>query len=91
MLTMDVHDPQWSLYEERFLALAAMADLTSGAKPAVGSTRLYLCLYGENGLTPCQEFATLQELAQVAAESPQKLRKIEVETSYWQEIILYVV
>jgi hypothetical protein len=87
---MDVHDPQWPLYEERFLALADQAHRTSGAKPAVGSTRLYLCLYGENGLTPCQEFATLQELAQVAAESPQRLCKIEVETSYWQEIVLYV-
>jgi hypothetical protein len=87
---MDVNDPQWALYEARFLALADNASLTTGPKPLIGDTKVYLCLYGENGLSSDQEFAILQQLEQAATQSSQALRKIEVETCYWQDVILYL-
>jgi hypothetical protein len=51
----------------------------------LGDGRYYLCLLGENGLPPEEEFALL---ALIAQQTP--LYRVDVDTDYWQDIILYV-
>jgi hypothetical protein len=82
---MDVQDPLWDRYEQRFMALANTVELSKGPLPLVSSARLMLCLYGENGLTPDQEFALLDTL-----EANQKtLQGTTMTTAYWEDIILF--
>jgi len=82
---MDIEAPQWDAWEARFSELAECAQkvpMTGNIKGA----RHYLCLYGENGLSPEEELTELESMAQ----QQQNLRKVEVDTSYWQDTILFV-
>lgn len=84
---MDVNDPRWDAYEARFRELAEDALLVQGDKPALDRTQAFLCLYGENGLSPEDEFAVLDQLA---AAPPEQRRRIEVTTEYWQDTVLFL-
>ncbi len=82
---MDIEAPQWDTWEARFTELAERAlkvPLTGDIKGA----QHYLCLYGENGLSPEEELAELDAMAKAS----QNLQKVEVDTSYWQDTILFV-
>jgi hypothetical protein len=85
---MDVNDPRFETYEQRFRALADAATLVKVAEPSLNATRCYLFLYGENGLTPEEEFEVLDKLA---SEPPEQLKRLEVDTDYWQDIALFVI
>jgi hypothetical protein len=82
---LDVNSEHWEAYAERFQAVAETAKPWLGQKPALGDSALYLCLFGENGLNPDEEFALLDRLA---VASP--LYRLDVDTDYWQEIVLFV-
>ena len=82
---MDVNAPEWDAYMQQFEAVAEQAVPWTGPKPNLADAHLYLCLYGENGLTPAEEFALLDTLAQA-----DKLYRVDVETSYWLETVLFV-
>jgi hypothetical protein len=83
---MDIENPQWEEYENRFRALADTVQLQKGPQPELASAKLYLCLYGDNAMTPEQEFEALSKLeAQTAS-----LRGTEMQTAYWEDIFLYL-
>jgi hypothetical protein len=82
---MDVEHPSFAEYEARFMALAAPVDEWQGPKPALDTMTLFLCLYGENGLSPEEEFDCLDTLA---SNPPERLKKLVVDCDYWQEQIL---
>lgn len=83
---MDVNHPQWEAYQNAFEALAEQVPLwPQPTVPDLTRAEHYLCLYGENGLEPDEEFALLETLRQ----NQPRLFKREVETSYWLETILF--
>jgi hypothetical protein len=83
---MDINHPQWPQYEAQFETVAGQATpWADPVRPSLVDATAYLCLYGDNGLTPEAEFALLQQLADL-----RPLYCITVETVYWQEQILYV-
>ena len=84
---MDVDNPRFEEYERRFRQVAGRADHIRGASPAIASARYHLCLYGENGLSPEEEFALLERLEAHAGDG---LKCAEVETYYWEDLVLYI-
>lgn len=84
---MDINDPRFADYQARFEHLAAMAEPIPGPAPAIASARYFLCLYGENGLTPDEEFAMLATLDDYVGKG---LKRVDISTSYWEEIVLFV-
>lgn len=82
---MDVESEYWDEWENRFITLADKARKVPITQNLKGS-RHYLCLYGDNGLTPEEEFAELETMAQ----HPDELKKVEVDTSYWQDTVLFI-
>lgn len=83
---MNIEDPRWDEYETRFRALAERVDMHKGPQPAAGSAELFLCLYGDNALTPEQEFEALARLEQ----NESKLKGTEILTAYWEDLFLYI-
>jgi hypothetical protein len=84
---MDVNHERFDEYEKRFLEVAEEAELHEGQRPPLGEMTHYLCLYGENGLEPEEEFSLLETLAK---QPEGKLKKVEVDADYWQEVVLFV-
>ena len=82
---MNIEDPRWDEYETRFRALAETIDLQKGPQLELASAKVMLFLYGENGLTPDQEFDMLARLEQ----SKEPIKGTEMLTSYWEDIVLY--
>ncbi len=82
---MDVNAPEWEAYETRFREIAEKAQHVPVASPPLDEVPYYLCLYGENGLPPEEEFVFLEKLA----EAP-RLHRLEVDTNYWQDTILFI-
>jgi hypothetical protein len=83
---VDIESPQWEEYETRFRALAEQLSMHKGPDPNLPKAKIHLCLYGENGLTPEQEFALLDRLEQQAAQ----IRGVEIQTSYWEDLVLFL-
>jgi len=83
---MDIENPRWEEYESRFRALADTVQLQKGPQPELASAKLYLCLYGDNAMTPEQEFEALAKLEAQATS----LRGTEMQTAYWEDIFLYL-
>lgn len=83
---MNIEDPRWEAYENRFRSLAENVDLQKGPQPELASAQLLLCLYGDNALTPDQEFEALDRLAQALPQ----LKGTEMQTAYWEDIVLYL-
>lgn len=85
---MDVNDSRWDEYEVAFTAVANQATPWAEAtKPDLASLPLYLCLYGDNGMSADEEFATLAVLQ--SALDTHTLYCLEVEADYWYERILF--
>lgn len=82
---MDTESEQWTEWEVRFLAVAQQAK-TVKRGPQVGSATHYLCLYGDNGMSPEAEFEELT----LMAKQVDVLKKIEVDTNYWQDTVLFI-
>ncbi len=82
---MDVENPRFEEWEARFLEVAQHAQKIDRA-PDIARSKHYLCLYGENGMNPDQEFAELEEMA----EHPERLKKVEVDSAYWQDTVLFI-
>lgn len=82
---MDIESPQWDAWEAAFRALAEKAR-ESQAKTAIKGAKQYVCLYGDNGLSEEEEFATLVEMA----EKADQLLRVEVDTDYWQDTVLFI-
>jgi hypothetical protein len=87
---MDVNDPQWEAYEAAIQALIPQSELVKRAEPALDTCRYYLCLYGENGLTPEVEFAILSQMTDALRNGTGRLKRLEVETSIWQDVLLFM-
>jgi hypothetical protein len=83
---MNIEDPRWEEYENRFRALAERVDMQKGPQPEVASAQLFLCLYGDNALTPEQEFDVLTRLEKEADH----LRGTSILTAYWEDLFLYI-
>lgn len=83
---MDIEDPRWDEYEARFRTLAETVGVAKGPQPELASAEMMLFLYGENGLTPDQEFDLLNKLESQAAH----LKGTEMHTPYWEDIVLYL-
>jgi len=83
---MNVEDPRWEEYERQFRELAEDVELQKGPQPELASSELFLCLYGDNALNPEQEFEALEQLRQVK----DKLKGAEMQTAYWEDIVLYL-
>ncbi len=83
---MDVNHPRFPEYKEKFEELAFLADQVEKPEPALDQCRYYLCLYGENGMEPHEEFEFLHKMEDHLAD----LKKIVVETGYWQDTVLFV-
>jgi hypothetical protein len=88
---MNVDDPRWVEYEARFRQLAETAKEVPKGSVSLDGMRYYLCLYGENGLAPQQEFEMLEAItaARQHGDGP-PLCRIEVDTAYWQDTVLFV-
>jgi hypothetical protein len=82
---MDIESPHWEEWEEKFTALAQHAQIVKVA-PNISGSRHFLCLYGDNGLTPEEEFSELEKMSQLQKD----LKKVEIDTSYWQDTVLFV-
>ena len=83
---MDIESPFWDQWESRFNQVAGKAQRVAD-HPDIRSARHHLCLYGENGFSPEEE---LQELEAMAQCPPDQLKKVEVDTGYWHEVVLFV-
>ena len=83
---MDVNDPRFPEYKEKFEELAYLADQVEKPEPPLDQCRYYLCLYGENGLKPEEEFDFLDKMEDHIGD----LKKVVVETGYWIDTILFV-
>lgn len=83
---MDIENPRWEEYENRFRALADSVEITKGPQPELASAEEMLFLYGENGMTPEQEFDLLGKLEKQAGN----LKGTTMLTSYWEDIVLYL-
>ena len=84
---MDVNDKRFEDYQQQFEAIAELAETTQGAQPEAASAKHMLCLYGDNGLDSDEEFALLKELEAYVGEG---LKRVDIDTNYWQDTILYV-
>lgn len=84
---MDINHPQWEDYQQRFEALAEKACQVPKENSELPQAERFLCLYGENGLSPEDEFAMLDRLD---ALPEGQLKKIEVDTPIWQDTVLFV-
>lgn len=82
---MDIESTRWEEWEQRFRALAERAE-PAKTTPDIGGSRHYLCLYGENGLPPEQEFTELEMMETL----PGGVMKVDVDTAYWQDTVLFV-
>ena len=85
---MDVNDPQFAEYQAAFEKVAELAEPMEGAQPTIAGARYFLCLYGENGITPEEEFQTLKTLDDFMGNG---LKKVTMQTGYWEDIVLYVI
>lgn len=83
---MHIEDPRWEEYENRFREVAERVNMQKGPQPEVASAQLFLCLYGDNGLTPEQEFEALARLEQQV----EQLRGTTILTAYWEDLVLYL-
>jgi hypothetical protein len=83
---MNIEDPRWEEYETRFRDLAEHVALQKGPQPELASAQLHLCLYGDNAMTPEQEFETLTRFDQAV----EQLKGTEISTSYWEDMVLYL-
>lgn len=83
---MNIEDPRWEEYERRFRALAEQVELHKGPLPELASSALHLFLYGENAMSVEQEFETLERFER----EPQHLKGLEILTSYWEDLVLYL-
>jgi len=83
---MNIEDPRWEEYETKFRDLAERVPLQKGPQPELASAKLFLCLYGDNAMSPEQEFDALNRLEK-AADS---VRGAEILTAYWEDILLYL-
>jgi hypothetical protein len=83
---MNVEDPRWDEYEARFRELAERVELQKGPQPELASAQLHLCLYGDNAMTPEQEFDVLDQFEQRASQ----LKGTEILTAYWEDVVLYL-
>ncbi|MBX2861554.1 MAG: hypothetical protein KTR14_09985 [Vampirovibrio sp.] len=84
---MDTEHPRFDEFVQRFEALAEDAQKHEGQKPALSGCKIYLTLFGENGLSPEEEFEFLDKLA---THKENGLKRLDIETSYWQNIVLFV-
>ncbi len=84
---MEITHPRREEYEEKFDALADLADEVSQPERPLDECRYYLCLNGENGLSVEDEFLFLEKMND---EIGGTLQKIEVKTSFWEDTVLYV-
>ncbi|MBY0450330.1 MAG: hypothetical protein K2X01_06880 [Cyanobacteria bacterium] len=84
---MNTEHPDWDTFYTRFQSLIEHATRVDKAPP-LDRCRLYLCLYGENGLSPEEEFSFLDLLAQAGKDG--LLKRVEIETSYWQDVVLFI-
>jgi hypothetical protein len=85
---MDVNAPEFSDYEVAFMAVADDAThWEAEEKPVLDSCRMYLCLYGENGLSVSDELALLEQLKHAPASERFRL---DVEADYYQDVILFL-
>jgi hypothetical protein len=84
---MDIENPQFETYEQRFRKLAEQAECHKGSQPEIASSRYHLCLYGENGMTPEEEFDLL---AQLEKKADAGLKCASIETYYWEDLVLYI-
>jgi hypothetical protein len=83
---MHIEDPRWEEYEQRFRTLTEQIDLHKGPHAELASSTIHLFLYGENAMTPEQEFETLSKLEQEV----KSLKGVEILTSYWEDLVLYL-
>lgn len=86
---MDVNDPQFEAFEIRFRELAERAEQVKSAQPSLNATQYYLFLYGENGLTPEEEFQFLDKM-EAALQAGSPLKRMEIEIDYFQDTVLFV-
>ena len=84
---MDINHPQFDDYREQFEELADCVVADKGPQNDIASTSLFLCLYGDNGMDVDAEFSMLKELETYMGKG---LKRADVETAYWQEVVLYV-
>lgn len=82
---MHIEDPRWEEYERRFRALIEQLDVHKGPHTKLASAQDYLFLYGENALAPDEEFTLLERFEQ----EPDRLKGLEILTSYWEDLALY--
>lgn len=81
---MDIEAPQWDDWEARFTALAEEVP-ESPTRMLLANAQRTLCFLGDNGLTPEQELLELDDFI----SNKSRLYKVSVETSYWQDIVLF--
>jgi hypothetical protein len=84
---MDTDHPRWTEYQQKFEELALLADPIEPPAPPLDTCTLYLCLYGENGLPAEEEFKCLQQFDDAVGEN---LKKVTVETPYWEDTVLFI-
>lgn len=84
---MDINDSQFEAYQASFEALANQLDDLKGPQPDISGAKLHLCLYGENLLSPEEEFKRIKELESFLGKG---LKKAVIQTGYWEDVILYV-
>mgnify|MGYP001421511817 CR=1 FL=1 len=83
---MDPNHPQWDAYEAKFMELADLADALEKPEKALDQCRYYLCLNGENGLSPDDEMDFLDQME----THIQELKSVTIKTGFWEDIVLYV-
>lgn len=83
---MDIEDSHWDAYEARFRKLAEDIPLHKGPLPELASAHIFLCLYGDNGLSPEKELDILSQLEQ----QHERVKGVEMLTAYWEDIVLYI-
>ena len=84
---MNIDDPRFEEFQQCFEALSEQAESHTGPRPEIASSALFLCLYGDNSLTPDQEFEMLAEMNRFAGQG---LHKTTIQSAYWEDIILFV-
>lgn len=82
---MNVEDERFEEWEAAFNEIAEGVPEVP-ASPQLSEAKYLLCLYGENGFTPDEEFAELDYLRQHHGE----LKKVLVDRDYWQDVILFL-
>ena len=84
---MDIENPRFEEWENRFREVAEDTVRVEQPSTSLDQCQFLLCLYGENGLSTDDEFNMLESIAKT--EETQRY-KIEKETAYWQDIVLFV-